>query len=313
MKRVDDVVTTRTRSSDRDGARVDGWAWRVASGHTVRDISPMQPRLVVRRTAAALGILGPVFALYRWVRESSPKLLIANLRSRRAARFEGLPVPPGRLLYLASTTRDVPHFLQSGRAASDALRTALLRVGKPIESAHDILDFGCGCGRVLRQWANLGETRVHGSDYNPKGVNWVRANLPWVDARVNGLAPPLAFTEASFDFVYALSVFTHLPVGLQADWIDELHRVLRPGGILAISTMGDAYTHRLSPDEGRRFANGEIITRDDSYAGTNLCAAYHSEAAVYKWLARGFRVVDFQASGARGNVKQDQYLLLRVP
>lgn len=271
----------------------------------------MQPRLIVRRTAAALGILPPVFALYRWLRESSPQRLAANLRARTVASRMGTPVPPGRLLYLASTTRDVPHFLESGRAAADALRAALLRVGRPIESAHEVLDFGCGCGRVLRHLTGMHDTHVCGSDYNAKGIEWVRENLPWVTASVNELKPPLPFADASFDFVYALSVFTHLPADLQSAWMAELHRVIRPDGILAISTMGAAYIDRLSLDERQRFQSGEIVTRENSYAGTNLCAAYHPNAAVSERLARGFRVIDFQARGAKGNVNQDQYLLQR--
>lgn len=237
---------------------------------------------------------------------------MANVRSRRTARRAGAPVPPGQLLYLASTTRNVPHFLEGGLAAADSLRSALARTGRPIESMRDILDFGCGCGRVLRHWQDLRGTTVHGSDYNPKGVEWVAANLPWVTAHVNGLKPPLPFADASFDFVYALSVFTHLPADLQASWIAELRRVLRPGGILAISTMGAAYANRLSPEELRAFERDAFVARDESFAGTNLCAAYHSEGAVRKRLAHGFDVIDFQPSGAKGNVLQDQYLLLRT-
>lgn len=259
-----------------------------------------------------MGVLPPVFAAYRWLRESSPQLLLSNVRIRRAARQSGTPIPPGGLLYLASTTRNVRHFLEGGRAAADSLRAALKRVARPIESAEDILDFGCGCGRVLRHWQGLRGPRLHGCDYNPKGVDWVAANLGSVNVQVNELQPPLPFPDASFDFIYALSVFTHLPVALQEAWITELHRVLRPNGILAITTMGAAYAGRLSPDESRTFETGEIVIRDESYAGTNLCAAYHSERAVREKLARGFEVVDFQPSGAKGNVLQDQYLLQRA-
>lgn len=271
----------------------------------------MQPRLIVRRTAAALGILPGVFAAYRWLGASSPRTLAANTRARAKARSSGIPVPPGRLLYSVTTTHNVSHFIESGQAWASALRSALARVGRSLESMEDVLDFGCGCGRVLRQWGKVDGVRLHGCDYNAAGPVWVSNNLPWVSTSVNRLAPPLPYADGSFDFVYALSVFTHLPVQLQTAWMSELHRVIRPGGLLAITTMGSTYMHRLSADERRRFGAGEEITRDEALAGTNLCAAYHPEAYVRDQLSAGFSVVDFDPAGGDSNVSQDLYLLER--
>jgi SAM-dependent methyltransferase len=38
------------------------------------------------------------------------------------------------------------------------------------------------------------------------------------------------YPDASFDFAFAHSVFTHLPPHSAANYLRELHRVLRPGG-----------------------------------------------------------------------------------
>ena len=271
----------------------------------------MQPRLFVRRFAARLGVLPSVFAAYRWARELTPGQHAVNRRARNAERRSGVPLPPGRLRYLATTTRDIPHFIEGGRAIAVALRDALVRVGSPIEEMRDVLDFGCGCGRVLRHWDGASGVRFHGCDYNPAGVTWINRNLPRVTARVNELEPPLPYADASFDFVYALSVFTHLPLALQHAWLAELHRVVRPGGILAITTMGTAYTHRLSDEERRRFDAGEVVVRDSSLAGTNLCAVYHPEQFVRENPGTGFEVIDFRPAVAPPYVLQDQYLLRR--
>ncbi len=272
----------------------------------------MQPRLLVRRAAARLGILPSVFGAYRWVREFTPARLIANNRARSRERSSGVPIPPARLRYLATTTREISAFLESGRASAQSLRDALDRVGTPFESMRDVLDFGCGCGRVLRHWERSGRARIHGCDYNPLCVDWISTRLPWVSASVNGLRPPLPYADGSFDFVYALSVFTHLPLDLQEAWMAELHRVLRAGGILAMTTMGEAYTHRLSDAERKRFHDGEIIVRDSSLAGTNLCAVFHPEQYVRRNPGRGFEVVDYRASCAPPYVAQDLYLLRRL-
>ena len=72
-----------------------------------------------------------------------------------------------------------------------------------------ILDFGCGCGRVVRWWRDL-PAEIHGSDFNPTLVRWCRENLPFGVFEVNRPEPPLPYPDDSFDLVYALSVLTHL-------------------------------------------------------------------------------------------------------
>jgi len=271
----------------------------------------MQPRHLIRRTAARLGILPSVFGVYRWAREFTPAQLIANGRARRDEQSSGVPIPPARLRYLATTTREIPHFLEGGLAISKSLRDALDRVGSPFEAMGDVLDFGCGCGRVLRHWPHSVSPTIYGCDYNPRGVDWIRSHLPWIRAEVNQLKPPLPYADCSFDFVYALSVFTHLPTGLQDVWTAELHRVLRPRGILAITTMGESYAHRLSAEERECFNAGQLIVHDSCLAGTNLCAVYHPESLVRQNPGRGFEVVDFRPNCAPPYVPQDQYLLRR--
>jgi len=71
---------------------------------------------------------------------------------------------------------------------------------------------------------------VHGSDYNPRLVRWCRESLPFADFRVNGLQPPLPYADGELEFVYAISIFTHLTEALQDAWLQELARVLAPGG-----------------------------------------------------------------------------------
>lgn len=272
----------------------------------------MRYRLLVRRAASKLGVLPSVFAVYRWVRELTPGQLLANRRARERERPSGVPIPPGRLRYLSTTTRELAPFLNGGRATAESLRAALARSGSPLEGMSDVLDFGCGCGRLLREWGRPDAVKFYGCDYNPLGVAWIATNLPWVSATVNRLEPPLPYTDASFDFVYALSVFTHLPLQLQATWMAELGRVIRPGGVLAITTMGKAFAQSLSPDERGQFDAGKIVVRDASLAGTNLCAVYHprQHATEHSW--RGFEIVDFQPSFAPPDVIQDLYLLRRT-
>jgi len=136
-----------------------------------------------------------------------------------------------RLSSRSASRADTGWFVEGGRLAEESIRATLGRAGAPLGgSLEAILDFGCGCGRVLCRWHDL-DTRVCGSDLSDPAVKWCRTHLPFVEAGVNALEPPLTYGDASFDLVYALSVLTHLPVETQLAWRDELGRVLRPAAI----------------------------------------------------------------------------------
>ena len=52
-----------------------------------------------------------------------------------------------------------------------------------------------------------------------------------------GYDPPLEFESASVDLAWAISVFTHLTDN-SVPWLLELHRLLKPGGLLIATYMG---------------------------------------------------------------------------
>jgi SAM-dependent methyltransferase len=221
---------------------------------------------------------------------------------------DGLPIPPASLRILVAATPDIAWFLETGRRGAESIRGVLERNGLALEGAAPLLDFGCGCGRVLRHFASLG-VAAYGTDFNPKLVEWCRRNLPFGRFETNGLAPPLPFEDGRFGLVYALSVFTHLPETLQSPWMAEMRRVLRPGGLLVLTTHGSRYAADLTPAEQERFAAGKLVTRRDELPGSNVCGAYHPEIYVREQLARGYSVVDFDREGASGSPGQDLWLL----
>ena len=58
-------------------------------------------------------------------------------------------------------------------------------------------------------------------DINPKAVEWCRSHLDFAEVALNEIEPPLPYPAQMFDFVYALSVFTHLDEDLQHAWLRE--------------------------------------------------------------------------------------------
>jgi SAM-dependent methyltransferase len=221
----------------------------------------------------------------------------------RGAATDGLPLPPARLrAQIGPSHADARVFLESGRVQAGLIRDLLLENGTSIEDLDAILDWGCGCGRVLRQWAGLGRTQVFGCDLNPKMVEWCRENLPFAEVTVTGLAPPLPYEDSSLDLMYAFSVFTHLAEDLQDAWMAECFRVLKPGGFLLMSTMGEYYLsrQRLSQSEREAFGRGELVVLYERSAGTSLCSAYHPPAYVHERLANEFDLAAFRPSADGG-------------
>ena len=185
-----------------------------------------------------------------------------------------------------------------------------LLLGIDLEGSR-VLDFGCGCGRVLRWFWMDSSADYHGSDLNPDLAAWCEEFLPHVSAAANAPLPPTRYADGAFDFVYSISIFTHLPQDQQQAWLDELVRVVRPGGHLMITVAGSAYEAELTAEERRRYDAGELVTRFDDRPGSNLCAAYHPRAYV-EGLARHTELVEFVPGDPRANMRQDVYLLRRA-
>jgi SAM-dependent methyltransferase len=222
-----------------------------------------------------------------------------------------LPIPPPWLLFLVAGTADVSWFLRTGRLGFESLIETLSRNGIEPRELSAVLDFGCGCGRVIRYWKDWKGTRIHGVDYNPRLVEWCRRNLPFASFAVNQSEPPLPFARGELDFVYALSVFTHLSESAQTAWMGEMARVIRPGGHLLLTTHGESYLDQLSENERSAFRSGALVVVEEAAQGTNLCNAFHPVEYVKERLAREWEVVDFVPMGARGNPHQDLFLLRR--
>jgi SAM-dependent methyltransferase len=220
---------------------------------------------------------------------------------------DGLPVPPAELRYLVSLGYGTADFFEVGQLCARRIRESLTKCGAGIERFAAILDFGCGCGRTIRNFRSLRGPKLSGTDYNNKLIDWCRENLPFATFDVNRLEPPLAYPDQSFDLVYSFSVFTHLPEQLQFSWMQELSRVLRAGGYLVISTLDEPHLPD-DPVTKEQFRAGRLAIRENAAPGENLFAAYHPVSYVKEKLAKGFEIVEYIPSG----VWQSFYLLKKL-
>jgi len=132
---------------------------------------------------------------------------------------------------------DPDGFFASGYRTALAYHEELLDHGFEPRSFGRILELGVGLGRLLVHFAPL-PAELHGCDVTPEVVEWTRRTLAGrASVVLSPTHPPLPYADGHFDFVYANSVFTHVPCAMMVAWVAELRRILRPGGALILSTL----------------------------------------------------------------------------
>ena len=152
------------------------------------------------------------------------------------------------------------------RRVGDSVAKQLVQRAKLSADAR-VLDVGSGMGRVALALARRHpQLRYEGFDIVRYGIDWSRKALAGhpsfrfthVDVR-NGLYNPrgtivgaefrFPYDDASFDLVFATSVFTHLLDDAAEHYLAEAARVTRPGGRIYLT----AFLHDPPLPEGARF------------------------------------------------------------
>lgn len=134
-------------------------------------------------------------------------------------------------------------FTQQAERITDVVAKALpARLGDNTGAATGspkVLDFGAGVGRVALRLHALHQLPTHVCDINPAAMAYLSEALPQVDCRTTPYEPPLPYADDTFDALYSISIWTHLPPDLGVAWLKEMRRILKPGGTALISTSGE--------------------------------------------------------------------------
>ncbi|MFN2632888.1 MAG: class I SAM-dependent methyltransferase [Thermoanaerobaculia bacterium] len=213
--------------------------------------------------------------LRRWAREGPVRLTDAIPDAFDLLRGTANRLPPPRLRARVSLSSSRREFERAGAlAAADVLRAFEIcrRPGRPYARW---LDFGCGVGRVTRHVARSGSAvELHGVDVDADAIRWLAASHPPGRFVACGRLPPANVPASSFDVVYAVSVFTHFDETMESAWLEELDRLLCPGGLLIASTLSTVLTftrpdltveqHREMNQRGFLFAPGGGTFNDDA-------------------------------------------------
>jgi SAM-dependent methyltransferase len=175
-------------------------------------------------------------------------------------------VPPPSKMFVGS----VDDFKSSGELL---VRRLIEVAGLTTEST--VLDVGCGIGRLaVALTTHLSpEGRYEGLDIVPSGIAWCAANVTPrypnfrftladivnreynPDGHIAATEYRLPYPDATFDLVVLTSVFTHMLASEQEHYVDEIARVLKPGGYCFATYL------LLNPESRHLTAAGSSDTR----------------------------------------------------
>ena len=233
--------------------------------------------------------------LYRW-------LMFRHVEAQDRADATRHNLPPAELRYRVGASPNADEFLRIGRGCAADIQAALQKVGYELGSFTRILDFGCGCGRTLMHMRSLAPSaRFAGTDIDHRAIEWCEQHLDFATFRLSKENPPIDYEAETFDFIYVISVFTHLDEDYQFRWLDELRRIAQPGALLLLTLDSSQ-----AGDKGFAFQRSyERGLFPDWYQN-----AFHSKKYVFDNFGKYFEVLGYFQKGLHSH--QD-VVVLRKP
>jgi len=129
---------------------------------------------------------------------------------------------------------------QRGRSYHIHISSQLMR---PLPRGGRLLDIGCGTGLFVEKFIKNGGTAV-GLDISGKMISRAHHRCPTSEF-ILGTGEKLPFDDRSFDAVASLLAFSYVkdPDAM----LSESYRVLKPGGVISICTLGKKLLTRGIP------------------------------------------------------------------
>lgn len=133
----------------------------------------------------------------------------------------------------------INYYFQDGQKSSGKVLQLISKFLKapPSQGPISILEFASGYGCVSRHLVKVPGYEVTPSDIHPAAVSFLseKIGLP----ALQSTHTPEAFAPAkTFDVVFALSFFSHMPDRSWARWLSALFQSVNLGGIFILTTHG---------------------------------------------------------------------------
>ena len=164
----------------------------------------------------------------------------------------GVKIPPAWLIQAFTGAPDTIEHIESGKRSADYYVDLYNRICGDYDDVGRVLDFGCGCGRVLSRMPSNGSTQYFGVDLHETAIQWLRETMPEGTFSTGSAMPPIDLGAQNFDLIYSVSVLTHLTQEQEAAWLDEWHRLLKVGGYLIATFRAEDWVERFSVERQKK-------------------------------------------------------------
>lgn len=208
-----------------------------------------------------------------WIRYYIERVKNRKINNDFRKNNPDVKLPPDYLIYESFQLNYEKYYTESIETA----QWVIDHVKKHIElKDKKILDWGCGPGRVIRHLPMVAGNgcEYYGTDYNARSIDWCSKNISGIHFNTNSLEAKLPYPDNFFDVIYGISIFTHLSEQLHHDWYSELFRILKPEGIMFLTTHGNIFKVKLTDNEIEKYNHGKLIVRGKVKEGHRTFSAF---------------------------------------
>ncbi|MDX9755540.1 MAG: class I SAM-dependent methyltransferase [bacterium] len=200
--------------------------------------------------------------------------------------YTGMPIPPPHLISRVDEQSSGEFYQLKGIQNFLEFRKRIETHVGAME-INRLLDWGCGSGRLLGffyYYSNIPE--LYGCDIDQEAIEWAQKNYSKAQFTAISPYPPTDYPADTMDIIIGFSVFTHLDRKNQLGWLQEMKRILRPGGLfiatvhglVAARTILDPTAMEIFLQEGF-YDNGEDqrlrgVAPEDYYRAVFMTKAY---------------------------------------
>lgn len=245
--------------------------------------------------------IGHQMGMERWVKELVFQIQkVKFYHSNRAftKNNPGILLPADRMLFETFQLNYQKYFNDGQLCAKEIIEWTLPYLNN--ENLLTILDWGCGSGRVIQHmYQFVPYSLLYGADTNSKMLDWNTIHIKDVHFSDLNKSTKSSYPTNFFNLIYGISVFTHLPVIEQEKWKQELTSILKPSGILLLSTQGNNFTKNLLNKEilqlkqTGHFEKAFPQKNGANGAGNRNFSSYHTYDYLLAFFSESFSILHF--------------------
>ncbi len=149
----------------------------------------------------------------------------------------------------------VAYYFNDGKKSAHKVKRLIERFAVDSERPR-LLEFASGYGCVSRHLLNaIPQLDLTSCDIHPEAIAFLKQNIPGTSQLQSEHKPGDFAPGPNYDYVFALSFFSHMPRATWSVWLGRLYAAVKPGGFLAFTTQG----------EGSRQYHGDPTVPDDGF------------------------------------------------